>query len=151
TEPAGRDAPEQNSYSLKKEDIIPPLDLARRLDAMGYFPSSTVEEPGTYSKRGEIFDIYPIAHKPIRIHYFDDLIEEMFEIDLETQKTNREKSFSQVDLVPGPGYLNRDPYASTLRSNIPQAQPAFKNKYEQRKQLLQKVSEGQLFENYPAF
>lgn len=141
----------QNSLTLKRDDIISPFDLAEKLTSMGYFPSSTIEEPGTFSRRGEIFDIYPISHPPVRIQYFDDLIEEMFSIDLETQKTNREKSFSEVSLIPGPGYLTKDPFASRLRAGIPQAQPAFKNKYEARKQILSKISEGQLFENYPLY
>lgn len=140
-----------NSFTIKKDDIISPFDLAKKLSEMGYFPASTIEEPGTFSRRGEIFDIFPIAHPPVRLHYFDDLIEEIFEIDIDTQKTNREKTFNEVCLVPGAGYLTKDPYASRLRTKIPQAQPAFKNRYEARKQLLSRVSEGQLFENYPLY
>lgn len=140
-----------NSFTIKKEDIISPYDLALKLTDLGYFPSSTIEEPGTFSRRGEIFDIYPISHPPVRLHYFDDLIEDMFGIELETQKTDREKSFQEVCLIPGAGYLTKDPFASRLRSNLPQAQPAFKNKYEARKQVLARVGEGQLFENYPLF
>lgn len=141
----------EKSFSLKKDDIIAPLDLAKRLTEMGYFPASTIEEPGTFSRRGEIFDIFPIAHPPVRLHYFDDLIEEIFAVDLETQKTDREKTFTEICLVPGPGFLTRDPFANNLRSKIPQPQPRYKNKYETRKQLFQKMSEGQLFDNYPLF
>jgi transcription-repair coupling factor (superfamily II helicase) len=141
----------QYSFLIRKDDIISPLDLAKKLEDLGYFPSSTVEEPGTFSRRGEIFDLYPISHPPVRIHYFDDLIEEIFLIDLDTQKTNREKTFSEIDLIPGPGFLTRDPFATRLRSHIPQPQPAFKNRYEARKRLLAHVSEHQLFENYPLF
>jgi transcription-repair coupling factor (superfamily II helicase) len=140
-----------NSYVIKKDDIVDPLSLSKKLTDMGYFPSSTVEEPGTFSRRGEIFDIYPISHPPIRLHYFDDLIEDIFGIELETQKTDREKNYGEVCLLPGAGYLTHEPFAATLRSKIPQAQPAFKNKYEARKRLLQSVTEGQLFENYPLF
>lgn len=149
----GPDEPffKDNSFTLKKDDIISPFDLAKKLGEMGYYPSSTIEEPGTFSRRGEIFDIYPISHPPVRLHYFDDLIEEIFAIDLETQKTNREKTYPEVCLIPGAGFLTRERFASQLRSKIPQARPAFKNKYETRKQLLNRVSEGQLFENYPLY
>lgn len=140
-----------NSFTVKKDDIISPFDLAKKLTELGYFPSSTIEEPGTYSRRGEIFDIFPISHPPVRIQYFDDLVEEIFSIDMETQKTIREKSFNEVCLIPGAGYLTKDPYAARLRAQIPQAQPAFKNKYEARKRLLAAVGEGQLFENYPLY
>ncbi len=141
----------ENSFTLKKDDIISPLDLAQQLSKMGYYPSSTIEEPGTFSRRGEIFDIYPVSHPPVRLQYFDDLIEEMFSIDLETQKTIREKTFNELMLVPGAGFLAKDPYTTLLREKIPQPQPSFKNKYEARKQIFQKLSEGQLFENYPLF
>ncbi len=141
----------EKSFSLKKDDIVSPHDLAKRLTEMGYFPASTIEEPGTFSRRGEIFDIYPIAHGPVRLHYFDDLIEEIFGVQLDTQKTNREITFQEVRLVPGPGFLNRDPFANNLRSKIPQPQPRFKNKYETRKKIFQNMSEGQLFDNYPLF
>lgn len=141
----------ENSFTLKKDDIVAPFDLAKKLTDMGYFPASTIEEPGTFARRGEIFDIYPVSHPPIRIHYFDDLIEEIFAIDLETQKTNREVTYNEVCLIPGAGYLTKDPYASRLRAKLPQAQPAFKNKYESRKRLLSRVSEGQLFENYALY
>ncbi|MES2528384.1 MAG: transcription-repair coupling factor [Bdellovibrionota bacterium] len=141
----------ENSFTLKKDDIISPFDLARKLSDMGYYPSSTIEEPGTFSRRGEIFDIYPVSHPPVRIQYFDDLVEDMFSVDLETQKTIREKSFNELMLVPGAGFLAKDIYTTHLREKIPQPQPSFKNKYEARKQIFQKLSEGQLFENYPLF
>ncbi|HLW57359.1 MAG TPA: transcription-repair coupling factor [Bacteriovoracaceae bacterium] len=142
---------EKHLFELKVEDIISPLDLAKKLTELGYHSSSTVEEPGTFSRKGEIFDIYPISHPPIRLHYFDDLIEHIFEIDLETQKTNKDKSYSSVALLPSPGYLAQDEYSTNLRENIPQFQPAFKNKYEARKMIFRSLGEGQLFENYPAF
>lgn len=142
---------EKNSFSLKTEDIISPLDLAQKLTDLGYFPSSTVEEPGTFSRRGEIFDIYPISHPPVRLHYFDDLIEHILAIDIETQKTIKDHSYPELMIIPGPGYLLRDPFVTQLRSRIPQAQPAFKNRYEARKALFSRVSEGQLFENYPLY
>lgn len=142
---------QKNSLSLKKDDIISPFELAKKLTDMGYFPASTIEEPGTFSRRGEIFDIYPISHPPVRLQYFDDLIEEIFAIDLETQKTIRETTYPEVVLGAGAGFLTKDPFATMLRSKIPQAQPAFKNKYEARKQLLARVSENQLFENYPLY
>src|SRR5690606_38544435 len=117
---------QENSFILKKDDIIPPLDLAKKLSEMGYYPASTIEEPGTFSRRGEIFDIYPISHPPVRLHYFDDLIEEIFAVEIETQKTNRNQAFQEICLIPGAGYLTKDLYATQLRSNLPQAQPAFK-------------------------
>lgn len=127
------------------------MDLSKKLTELGYFSTSTVEEPGTFSKRGEIFDIYPISHAPVRLHYFDDLIEDIFEIDIETQKTKRDKIFQKVTLISGAGILTKDAFSTNLRTHLPQPQPVFKNKFEARKQILSKVGEGQLFENYPLY
>ena len=126
----------ENIFYVSKDDIISPFDLSKKLTQLGYFSTSTVEEPGTFSRRGEIFDIYPISHPPIRLHYFDDLIEDIFEIDSETQKTNREKIYTKVSLIPGAGILTRENFSSNLRSALPQPQPVFKNKFETRKQIL---------------
>jgi transcription-repair coupling factor (superfamily II helicase) len=142
---------EENSFLINKDDIISPGALAERLILTGYFPASTVEEPGTFSRRGEIFDIYPINNTPKRIHYFDDLIENIFEIDLETQKTIKNLEYSSLTISPGSGLLLKEDYISNLRSNIPQPQPAFKEKYEQRKKIFSDLSRGQFFENYPIF
>lgn len=140
-----------HSFTLMKEDIIPPLDLAAKLSSLGYYPASSVEEPGTFSRRGEIFDIYPISHPPIRIHYFDDLIEDIFLIDVESQRTQKNMGLNEVTLIPGAGFLTSDRFVARLRTQIPQPQPAFKNRYETRKQLFNRLSEKQLFENYPLF
>lgn len=141
----------ENTFFIKKDDIFSPFDLAAQLTKMGYFSASTIEEPGTFSRRGEIFDIYPVSHAPIRIQYFDDLIEEIFGIEIESQKTIREKTFQQVALIPGAGFLCSEKFVSELRSKIPQAQPSFKNKYETRKQIFKSLSENILFDNYPIF
>ena len=142
---------QKNLFQLKLEDIISPFELAKKLTELGYHSTSTVEEPGTFSKKGEIFDIFPISHPPVRLHYFDDLIEHIYEIDLETQKTNKEITFPLVSLLPSPGFLCLDEFSTVLRENIPQVQPVFKNKYEARKSLFRSLSEGQLFDNYAAF
>ncbi|MFY7993094.1 MAG: transcription-repair coupling factor [Bacteriovoracaceae bacterium] len=136
---------------LKKEDIISPINLAMKLTELGYFSTSSVEEPGTFCRRGEIFDIYPVSHPPIRLQYFDDMIEEIFAIDQETQKTNREVKFEEMTLDPAPGQLVKEPFSTELRSKLPQAQPQFKNKFERRKEILSRIAEGQLFENYSLF
>jgi len=142
---------QENSFELKKDDIIPPFALSEKLVSLGYVSTSSIEEPGTFSRRGEIFDIYPTNHRPIRINYFDDLIENIFEINIESQKTIRENEFSIVVIGPSSGSLLKDNFISNLRTQIPIPQPAFKNKFEYRKNIFSKLSTGQFFDNYPIF
>jgi len=142
---------QDNSFELKKDDIISPFSLAEKLVKLGYVSTSSIEEPGTFSRRGEIFDIFPINHDPIRINYFDDLIENIFEINPESQKTIREHEFISVSIGPSTGILINDTLVNNLRSQITIPQPAYKNKYEYRKNIFSKLSSGQLFDNYPIF
>ncbi|MFZ4712923.1 MAG: transcription-repair coupling factor [Bacteriovoracaceae bacterium] len=136
---------------IKTSDIISPLELAQKLTTLGYASGITVEEPGTFAKKGEIFDIYPTDSKPVRLHYFDDMIEEIYSIDTETQKTNREEKWESIVLAPAPLILTKSEFQTNLRSHLPQPQPRFKNRFEKRKNIFNQLSEGQLFEDYVAF
>jgi transcription-repair coupling factor (superfamily II helicase) len=66
-----------------------PLDpLLRRWVSLGYEPAPLVIEPGTFSRRGGIVDIFPIAaDQPIRIEFFDDEIDSLRTFDPATQRS----------------------------------------------------------------
>lgn len=141
----------EHSFSLQVSDILGPHELAKKLIELGYSHSTTVEEPGTFVQKGEIFDIFPISHRPVRIHYFDDMVEEIFLIDLETQKTIKDQKFDQVRVGVCPGTLTQTAYATQLRENIPMPGPAYKNRFEARKALFNHLQDNQLFESYPYY
>ena len=54
-----------NSLVLNVSDIMAPSELATQLVERGYTQSPTVEEPGSFTQKGEIFDIYPLAGRQI--------------------------------------------------------------------------------------
>lgn len=55
---------------------------------LGYEPVSVVIEPGTFSRRGGVVDIFPLASdKPIRIDFFDDEIDSIRVFDPSTQRS----------------------------------------------------------------
>ena len=139
------------SFIIRPDDIIAPIDLAKKLVSMGYSSATSVEEPGTFIQKGQIFDIYPVGGNPVRLSYFDDLIESIFAIDLDTQKTLRDHSINTVCITPAAGILAHHDFPVTLRENLPQPGPAFKNKFEFRKALFARLSDGLLFENYPVY
>lgn len=141
----------EKSFKILKDDIISPFDLSTKLVSYGYKQAPTVEEPGTFSSKGEIFDIYPMNDSPIRLQYFDDLIEEIYEIDKETLKTLKENKRDSVTFNITPHSLTTDENIKCLRSHLPMPGPAFKEKYEYRNDLLGRISDGILFENYPVF
>ncbi len=62
--------------------------LLNRWLKLGYEPASVVVEPGTFSRRGGVVDIFPLAaDKPIRIDFFDDEIDSIRIFDPSTQRS----------------------------------------------------------------
>lgn len=87
---------------LRKGDTIEPRELAVWLDAAGYRRVEAVEEPGDFSLRGGILDVFPpgtppaltsespvIAGVPIRLDFFGDTLDRINEIDLNTMGSDR--------------------------------------------------------------
>lgn len=141
----------RSDFKIAKDDIISPSELEKKLSELGYFSSVSVEEPGTFSKKGEIFDIYPPNLSPIRLNYFDDLIESIHAIDQETNKTIKTSEIDSVIIGNSVGIFTQADFIKNLRTKIYQAQPSFKNKFEKRKKIFDQLSNGILFEQYPLF
>ncbi len=140
-----------NSFSIQVDDIISPFELAKKLVDLGHSSSNSVEEPGTFIQKGQIFDIYPVSGSPVRLTYFDDLIESIHEIDLDSQKSIKNKKITEVLIPPAAGIFAHQNFPSILRENLPQAAPGFKNKFELRKSVFQRLSDNQLFENFAVY
>jgi len=141
----------KNYFEIAEEDIISPLELAAKLVLFGHTNSTTVEEPGSFSHKGEIFDIFPLSGPPVRLHYFDDLIEKMFLIDIDTNKTVKDITFSKVRISATPRIFTRPEYTNNLREKLPIPTAGFKNKFELRKSIFANLSNQQMFENYPTY
>lgn len=63
-------------------------ELARLLASMGYRNAPLVEDPGTFSLRGDILDVFPALHEePVRLEFFGDTVESMRSFDPDTQRT----------------------------------------------------------------
>ena len=136
---------------LSITDIIAPQDLAKRLVNLGLRPTISMEERGTFCQKGEIFDIYPLNGPPLRIYYFDDMIEEIFAIDPTTQKTVRQRPYEQITLSPVPGIFGSAQFTTTFRRHITRFGPSQKNKELNREDILNKLGEGLLFESYAIY
>src|SRR5205809_2036600 len=99
------------------EHTIPPAELARRgrtlrageqlswaetaawLFDLGYEPVTEVNEPGTFSRRGGIIDIYPAsAEQPARVELFGDEIETLRAFDPVTQRS--QASLEELIVLP---------------------------------------------------
>ncbi|MBI4319532.1 MAG: transcription-repair coupling factor [Chloroflexi bacterium] len=58
--------------------------------ARGYWPEAMVEEPGAFSRRGGIVDVFPPTRdRPVRLEFFGDEIDTIREFDPETQRSGQ--------------------------------------------------------------
>lgn len=81
----------KHSMKFTKGDELPG-DLPIKLNQMGYTSVPTVEDPGTYSMRGGIVDIFsPAQELPIRLELVGDQIDTMRSFDPETQRSGEER------------------------------------------------------------
>ena len=73
--------------------------LKNRLIQFGYSKTATVSEPGDYSIRGGIIDIFSSgAEGAVRLDLFGDVVDQLRRFDPRTQLTI--KNLSQFDLLP---------------------------------------------------
>jgi transcription-repair coupling factor (superfamily II helicase) len=141
-----------NGFQLNISDILSPFDFSHKLTEMGYHNTITVEEPGTFSVKGEIFDLFPIGHPPIRIHYFDDMIEEIFLIDTSTYRTDRSKPLETIEILPSPYLVVNSPqYHLNLRANLPSFGPDSKDLFQYKNNLLKDLKQGRFAEDISTF
>ena len=74
--------------ALAVGDSVPLEDIATFLEADGYRHTGTVMEPGEFSRRGGILDVFPAGEAaPVRIDMFGDTIESLRRFDPETQRS----------------------------------------------------------------
>ncbi len=71
--------------------------LILRWIGMGYEPATVVIEPGTFSRRGGILDIFPLASQyPLRIEFFDDEIDSLRRFDPGDQRSIERVSSARI-------------------------------------------------------
>jgi transcription-repair coupling factor (superfamily II helicase) len=89
--------------TLKVHERISWNETAAWLFDLGYEPVAEVSEPGTFSRRGGILDVYPAsASMPIRIELFGDDIETLRSFDPVTQRSQEE--VVSIDVLPAREY-----------------------------------------------
>ncbi len=91
-------AAQQASLTLTQDEDLPIDKLSLQLQAMGYQQASLILEPGEFSRRGDIVDIYPVNGDPVRIAFFGDTVENIRVIDIERQRSVDTKK--SVSILP---------------------------------------------------
>ncbi len=74
--------------ALRRGQFRPPAELVASWLRFGYQPAPVVEEPGTFSVRGGIVDVFPPnLPRPVRIEFFGDEVESLRSFDPATQRS----------------------------------------------------------------
>lgn len=78
---------ERYAIHLHVGQVIGPEQVISQCLALGYVRTSMIMDPGEFSSRGDIFDLYPVNGDPVRIEFFGDTIENIRLIDVENQRS----------------------------------------------------------------
>ena len=80
---------------LNVGDEINIKDLSLRLSECGYIKSINIDQEGTWTRRGDIIDIFPVSSElPIRLELFGDQLDKIKEFDPISQR-----SLDRIDKV----------------------------------------------------
>ncbi|MBI1333601.1 MAG: DEAD/DEAH box helicase [Armatimonadetes bacterium] len=83
-----RDLLLESFLTLKPNETADPLKVTESLKRLGYEEQEPVRQPGGYSQRGGIVDVWPSGYEqPIRIEWFDTEIESIRTFDSNTQRS----------------------------------------------------------------
>ncbi|WP_216903454.1 transcription-repair coupling factor [Synechococcus sp. CCY 9618] len=78
----------ERCLTLRKGDRIDLEDLALTLAGLGYERVPTIEQEGTWSRRGDIVDVFPVsAELPVRLELFGEDLEKLREFDPASQRS----------------------------------------------------------------
>src|SRR5438552_1711203 len=93
----------ERGRTLRAGDHVSWNATAEWLFELGYEPVAEVSEPGSFSRRGGILDVYPAsADMPVRIELFGDDIETLRRFDPVTQRS--QDAADAVDILPAREY-----------------------------------------------
>lgn len=74
--------------SLRKGDTIDLEQLGETLTRLGYERVSAIEQEGSWSRRGDIVDVFPVsAELPVRLEFFGEELEKLREFDPASQRS----------------------------------------------------------------
>ncbi|WP_192877948.1 transcription-repair coupling factor [Fastidiosibacter lacustris] len=128
----------QQSFVMKKGDRLDITQKKRQLETVGYQNVSQVISRGEFSVRGSILDIFPMgSDEAYRIDLFDDEIDSIRTIDLETQRSNN--LIDKIQILPTQEFVldkkSLDQFAQNWFSFLPHAKS--------QNQIYQQIIKGQ--------
>ena len=104
-------------FKFEVDQEITMAELKQKLNRAGYTKVNYVDRPCTYASRGGIVDVYCLEYEhPIRIEFFDTVIESIRLFHEETQRTI--KTIDSVFINPATDLLFTDEQINYLQKEI---------------------------------
>ncbi|MFN9637841.1 MAG: DEAD/DEAH box helicase, partial [Synechococcaceae cyanobacterium] len=102
--------------ALRRGEAVEVEELGRRLAQLGYERVATIEQEGTWSRRGDILDVFPVsAELPVRLEFFGDELEKLREFDPASQR-----SLDGIEVVRITPTSHAPLVADALRERLPE-------------------------------
>ena len=118
--------------NIKLDDEVNYDDLKNILYNSGYTHVNRVDQPLCYATRGGIIDVYSMNYEyPIRIEFFDNIIDSIRFFDISTQRTI--KVIDEISIIPASSLLFTDEEIAQI------TEKSLKTLEEQKKQLSDSV------------
>lgn len=84
----GKEELKEKIITIRKDDVLDKEKLVEQLIRLGYEKTNHVETPMTFASRGYIVDIFSVNYdRPLRIEFFDDVIDSIRFFDYDTQRS----------------------------------------------------------------
>ena len=107
----------KQKIQVKLEQEITMENLQALLIKSGYEKVYKVDQPLTFSIRGGIIDVFSINNEyPVRIEFFDTIIDSIRVFDIATQRTI--KSISEINIIPASDILFSDEEIKEINEEI---------------------------------
>ncbi len=137
--------------TLREGDVMPPEQLMEKLVLAGYERTMTVEAAGQAARRGEVFDVFcPGAPAPLRIDFFDDLVESIAEFDPGTQRRSRKRRAEAV-LPPAVELVLGEKAADRARGYFASAKPETEVLAQRFRNYEEQLSKRRWFEDIESY
>lgn len=127
--------------TIKVGQIIEMDDFVKLLTDFGYQRCEMVENPGQFSVRGGIVDVFNIIDKnPIRVEFFDDEIDSLRVFDIENQQSM--EKLDKLRLSPAHEILFKDYEKQELYDSLQKDMKKSKKKVGEREIRLENLTEN---------
>ncbi len=108
-----------NTLTLHVQDTLTISDLQKQLLDLGFNKVDFVYEPGQYSIRGGLVDIFSFSRElPVRIDFFGDEVDSIRIFDIETQLSKNK--IDKVEIIPNMKHATEVLTSTSIFAYLPQ-------------------------------